>query len=334
MLHRTAEELQSPLENGLGDLQRKSASILIVPLWQGERVMGALSTQSYAMNAYTDEHAEILTGIGHQAAIAIENAQLYEQAQQEIVERRRVQAEREQLIAELEAKNTELEQFTYTVSHDLKSPLITIRGFIGFIEQDTQSGNTNRLKADIQRISDATDKMQRLLNELLELSRIGRLKNEPKLVPFEELVREAVELMQGRIMECGVEVHIDSNLPNVFGDSHRLLEVLQNLVDNAAKFMGDQPKPRIEIGQRGEEDGKPVFFVRDNGIGIAPEYHERVFGLFNKLDPNIEGTGVGLALVKRIVELHGGRIWVESEAGKGATFFFTLSNVQASEVVK
>jgi PAS domain S-box-containing protein len=240
---------------------------------------------------------------------------------------KQAEAEQERLIAELENKNAELERFTYTVSHDLKSPLITIRGFIGFIEQDAQSGNTNRLKADIQRISDATDKMQRLLNELLELSRIGRLKNEPKLVPFGELAREAVELMQGRIMERGIEIHIDPNMPTVFGDSHRLLEVLQNLVDNAAKFMGDQPNPRIEIGQRGEdaERGQPIFFVKDNGIGIAPEHHERVFGLFNQLDPKMEGTGVGLALVKRIIEIHGGRIWVESEGyGKGSTFYFTL----------
>jgi signal transduction histidine kinase len=102
------------------------------------------------------------------------------------------------------------------------------------------------------------------------------------------------------------------------------VEIVQNLVDNAAKFMGDQAEPRIEIGLHGQEAGKPIFFVRDNGIGIAPEFHERIFGLFNKLDPKSEGTGVGLALAKRIVEVHGGRIWVESEAGKGSTFYFTL----------
>jgi signal transduction histidine kinase len=100
--------------------------------------------------------------------------------------------------------------------------------------------------------------------------------------------------------------------------------VLQNLIDNAAKFMADQPNPRIEIKQAGEENGKPIFLVCDNGIGIAPEHHERVFGLFDKLDPNSNGTGIGLAIVKRIVELHEGRIWVQSEAGKGSTFFFTL----------
>jgi len=121
-------------------------------------------------------------------------------------------------------------------------------------------------------------------------------------------------------------VHIHENLSTVFGDRQRLLEVLQNLVDNAAKFMGAQKEPRIEIGQRGEdaEQGMPVFFVKDNGMGIPREHHERVFGLFNKLDPLADGTGIGLAIVKRIVEVHGGRIWVESEARKGSTFYFTL----------
>jgi len=104
----------------------------------------------------------------------------------------------------------------------------------------------------------------------------------------------------------------------------RLVEAVQNLIDNASKYMGKQPNPLIEIGQQGEDDGKPIFFVRDNGIGISHEYHERIFGLFNKLDPRSEGTGIGLSLVKKIIELHGGRIWVESELGKGATFYFTL----------
>jgi signal transduction histidine kinase len=176
----------------------------------------------------------------------------------------------------------------------------------------------------MQRITDATEKMQRLLNELLELSRVGRLRNDPVSIPFEGLVREAVELVQGRIMERGIAVHIDSNMPVVFGDRPRLLEVVQNLVDNAAKFMGEQPAPRIEIGWSEDENGRPIFHVRDNGIGIPPEHHERVFGLFNKLDVKAEGSGIGLTLVKRIIELQGGRIWVQSEAGKGATFFFTL----------
>ena len=104
----------------------------------------------------------------------------------------------------------------------------------------------------------------------------------------------------------------------------RLVEVMQNLIDNAAKYMGQQSSPLIEIGHSGFDAGIPTLYVRDNGMGIDPEYHELIFGLFNKLDPNSEGTGVGLALAKRIVEYHRGKIWVQSEVGKGATFFFTL----------
>jgi signal transduction histidine kinase len=102
------------------------------------------------------------------------------------------------------------------------------------------------------------------------------------------------------------------------------VEVLQNLLDNAAKYMGAQPNPRIEIGQRGAENHMPVFYVKDNGIGIAPAHYDRIFGLFNKLDVKTEGTGVGLALVKRIIEVHGGRIWIESQEGQGSSFLFTL----------
>jgi signal transduction histidine kinase len=155
---------------------------------------------------------------------------------------------------------------------------------------------------------------------------VGRIKNESELISFDELAHDAVELVHGNIMERGVAVHIDSGMPDIYGDRQRLLEVMQNLVENAAKFMGDQPVPRIEIGRNGEdvENDMPIFHVRDNGIGIAGEHHDRVFGLFNKLDVKSDGTGIGLALVKRIIEVHGGRIWVESEPGEGTTFYFTL----------
>jgi len=145
----------------------------------------------------------------------------------------------------------------------------------------------------------------------------------PEPLDFGELAVEAVDLVRGRLAARGIEVEVEKDLPVVHGDKGRLLEVLQNLIDNAAKFMGEQTAPRITIGARpGDET---VFFVRDNGAGIDPAHHERIFGLFDKLDPKGDGTGVGLALVKRIVELHGGRIWVESQGAQtGATFCFTL----------
>lgn len=246
--------------------------------------------------------------------------------------RKWAESERERMLDELEFKNAELERFTYTVSHDLKSPLITIKGFLGFVREDTERGNMGRLDTDIQRISDATDKMQNLLNDLLELSRIGRLTNQPETIPMNTLINEVLELLHGRIHSGNITVRVAEKLPAVFGDRQRITEVFQNLIDNAAKFMGDQPKPCIDIGVKGEMDGMPIFMVSDNGIGIASAYKEKIFGLFDKLDARTEGTGIGLAIVKRIVEFQGGRIWVESEPGRGATFFFTLQPGKNPEV--
>ncbi len=246
----------------------------------------------------------------------------------DITPRKQAEAERDKLIGELEAKNKELESFTYTVSHDLKAPLITIAGFLGYLKQDVIDHNTEKVQVDIQYINQAIAKMERLLDELLELSRIGRLVNPPENVPLGDLVQEAIKLVEGQLRERQVEIRIQEDLPVVRGDAQRLLEVMQNLLDNAVKFMGDQFQPIIEIGTRGEENDMPIVYVRDNGIGIAPEHHERIFGLFNKLDSGAEGTGVGLAIVKRIVEVHGGRIWVESQEGKGSTFYFTLGEAE------
>jgi len=234
--------------------------------------------------------------------------------------------ERENLIRELEAKNAELERFTYPVSHDLKSPLITIRGFLGFIARDAQSGNIERLNADLNRVSEATTKMQQLLDDLLELSRIGRIINTPQTVSFNIIVRDALELVAGQIAARGVQVTVQPDMPAISGDRARLVEVMQNLLDNAVKFMGSQLRPHIEVGTR--PSGQPdtcIFYVKDNGQGIEPRFHETVFGLFNKLDARSEGTGVGLALVHRIINVHNGKIWVESEGeGMGSTFCFTL----------
>ncbi len=232
-------------------------------------------------------------------------------------------AELERLVNQLEAKNAELERFTYTVSHDLKSPLITIKGFLDLLEQDIGQGRADRMQTDIAQIRSAADKMGRLLGELLELSRIGHLMNRPEAVRLTELASEAVGLVAGPIAARGVAVEIKQAMPMVYGDRLRLLAVFQNLLENAIKFMGEEPEPRVEIGARAD-DVEVICFVRDNGIGIDPRYHEKVFGLFDQLSPNGEGTGIGLALVRRIVEVHGGRIWVESEGqGRGSTFYFT-----------
>jgi PAS domain S-box-containing protein len=236
--------------------------------------------------------------------------------------------ERKQREAELQEKTDELMRFTYTVSHDLKSPLVTIRTFLGFLEQDLEKRDAERIAKDMGFMRNASEKMTRLLDELLELSRIGRMVNAPVDVSLQELAREALDLVAGRIASRGIRVRVDDAPVLVRGDRPRLVEVFQNLIDNAAKFMGDQTEPLIEIGVEDTRQGL-AFFVRDNGEGIDSRHMHKLFGLFEKLNPDAEGTGIGLALVKRIVEVHGGRIWVESPGlGRGATFRFTLAGAK------
>jgi len=225
--------------------------------------------------------------------------------------------------AELEAKNAEMERFIYTVSHELRSPLISASGIVGFLRQDLEEGDAKRTETDLKLIEGAMTKMDQLLGEILELSRIGRVANPPVDVPFGEIVMETLDQEAEKLKSRGVEVSMASDLPKVHVDRMRIMEVLVNLIDNSIKYMGDQPRPRIEVGHR-LDNNQTIFIVRDNGMGIDPSQHEKVFGLFYKVNGKSEGTGVGLAIVKRIIEVHGGRIWIESELGQGCTVYFTL----------
>ena len=311
-------------------VQQGFHAFLGVPLASGNLVLGVLAVFARdEAKSFSDSDLASLEVAGRHAAVAIRNAQLVEALQRELSERERLESAGATLIRELSAKNEELERFAYAVSHDLKSPLITVRGFLGFLERDVLAGDADRVRDDVARIQEATRRMQRLVDELLELSRIGRRVNPPETVPFDEIAREAADLVDGRLRARGISVEIPDGLPYVHGDRPRLVGVVQNLLDNASKFMGDQAQPRIQVGARKGEGSEPVFFVRDNGIGIEAAFHEKVFSLFEKLDPDSEGTGVGLALVRRIIEVHGGRIWVESSGrGQGASFAFTLPFVR------
>lgn len=246
-----------------------------------------------------------------------------EQAESEIKIRKRTESEREKLIQRLKAKNQELDRFALRVSHDLKTPLITIGGYLGYLDRDIKSGNHPRAEKDLIQINEAAKKMGRFVDELLELSRVGRIVIPPADVRFDEIVQEALQSAEGPLKAKQVRVDVEAGFPFVFVDRARIVQVMQNLITNAIKFMGAQPQPNIKIGFEKKND-EDIFFVSDNGIGIAPEHHDSIFELFIKLDPDMEGTGLGLGIVKKIIEVHHGRIWVDSEPGRGATFKFTL----------
>lgn len=286
-------------------------SEITLPLISRGDVIGAMTIQSELPSAFSQADITALQIMADQIANAISNAKLF--------------AERADLIKELEARNAELERFTYTVSHDLKSPLVTIRGFLGFIREEAIKGELEKFERDLSKIANAADRMQDLLNDLLELSRVGRIAHPPQAVAMQQIVHETMELLAGSLKEYNIEAVVQEPLPVVHGDKVRLVEVMQNLLSNAIKFMGEQSGPRIEIGCTGQDaEGMAILYVRDNGIGIDPQHHDRIFGLFNRLDPSIEGTGVGLTLIRRIIEVHGGKVWLESQPGVGSTFFFTL----------
>ena len=239
--------------------------------------------------------------------------------------------ERKQAEEAAREKHAELERFTYSVSHDLKSPLVTIETFLAYLEQDLERNDAVNVAKDFGFIRNAASKMSLLLDELLRLSRVGRMTNPSAEVPLLAVVNEALNLVAGRFAARSVAVEITDQPVLLYGDRQRLVELFQNLLDNAAKFMGEQSTPRVEVGVESAEDGI-LLYVRDNGIGFEQLHSDRLFGLFERLDPNTEGTGLGLALAKRIVQVHGGKIWSVSDgSGTGATFKFTLAHTRLAK---
>jgi PAS domain S-box-containing protein len=230
----------------------------------------------------------------------------------------------EERTVELERRNVELEQFAYTISHDLKTPLVTVNGYVGLLDRDLKAGDADSIAKDMQHIVSAISKMDNSLEDLLELSRVGRVVNKPQLFSLNQLSDEVIAIMQGVLTKSEAEIEIAPDLPAVLADKNRVSDVMQNLLENAIKFCGEGNTPKISVDA--EVQGKWVQCrVKDNGIGIDPRYHDKVFELFDRLNPRIDGTGVGLALVKRIIEVHDGEVWIESEGtGQGTQVYFTL----------
>ena len=240
-----------------------------------------------------------------------------------ISERKQIEIALAARTKELEERTEELERFNYTVSHDLRSPLVTINTFLGFLKQDMRMGETEKIAEDMYHIRTAVERMGLLLDDLLSLSRLGWVADQPEPLSLKALLEHALTLVQGQIQESGAKISLPNSDIILYADPSRLLEIWQNLIDNALTYGMTEKNTHIDIGFASGSD--TVFYVRDYGPGIAPEYREKIFGLFEKLDRNSKGSGLGLALGKRIVEKHGGTIWVESAGeGQGCCFKFTL----------
>jgi len=230
------------------------------------------------------------------------------------------------LLDELTAKTEELEQFAHTISHDLNTPLAAISGFAELLNDRLAKGDLGQAHICAERISEITGRMDYRINELLKLAKIGKIIEPTDEVDFGEIIDEAINALAQRLSDSCIKVTKDKTFPKVLGDRERLLEVIENLLDNAIKYIGQQPN-QVEIGCR-SEPGQTVFFVKDNGIGVREKHFDTIFELFKRLDKYSNGNGAGLAIIKRIIEAHGGRVWVESEGlGKGSCFCFTLGHV-------
>jgi signal transduction histidine kinase len=246
---------------------------------------------------------------------------------EDITESRQREKELKKLSEELARSNTDLRDFAYVASHDLKKPLQSIEGFAKLLGRRYKGKLDAKADEFIEYIGSGVKRMQELIKDLLEYSQIGAKEKKFKPTNCSGVVEKALGNLQAAIEERNAVVTYDE-LPTVMIDTPQMISLFQNLIDNAIKFHGEEA-PRIHISTERKGD-EWVFSIRDNGIGIDPKDSERIFGMFQRLHGSTDypGTGIGLAICKRIIERHGGRIWVESEAGKGSTFYFTMPCMQ------
>jgi len=243
----------------------------------------------------------------------------------DVTKRKQMEEQLKKALEELKQKNQELDEYTYTVSHELKTPLIAIQGFSAILYKKCKSKLSKNMVLYLRRISQASERLERMVSDLLKLSRAGRKTGKFKKVNINSAVETSLKHFESSIKEKHIDVKLTPEFPTVYCDRSRIIEVFDNLIGNAVKYTGSQEKPKIKIGWKKQKE-RYQFWVEDNGIGIKEEDVKRIFKVFaqGSTVSSEEGTGVGLSIAKKVIESHGGRIWVKSELGAGATFYFTI----------
>lgn len=296
-------------------------SELCVPLRSGERIIGVVDVESAKLDAWSADDQRLLETIAAQIGIALENAELYAQAQQHAAELEHRVAER---TAELRQSNAELEAFAWSVSHDLRAPLRAMEGFSQALLEEYLPQLDAAGQGYLRRVIAASHRMAELIDDLLYLSRITRHTIQRQRVNLSLLAREIIDDLRRAQPQRTVEFVMADDLV-VEGDERLLRVALENLLGNAWKFTAGRDPARIEFGRK-EDSGNPVYFIRDNGVGFEMAFADKLFIPFQRLHSTHEfsGTGIGLAIVERIIHRHVGRLWAEGRVGEGATFYFTL----------
>jgi len=291
---------------------------MAVPMIAGGELIGALSFGGESAE-FRREQVNIAREVAAQLAIATAQTRLLERVRAHAAE---LETRVQQRTAELQIANTELEGFSYSVSHDLRAPLRAIDGYARMLDEDYASRLDDEARRLIAVVRSNARRMGQLIDDLLAFSRLGRQQAVSAPVDMTRLARQVADELRGeRAVQC-------SPLPPVNGDNALLRQVWINLIGNALKYSAKKPDARVEIGAR-EEVGDNVYWVRDNGAGFDMRYAGKLFGVFQRLHraDEFEGTGVGLAIVQRVVARHNGRVWAEGTPGEGACFFFSLPAV-------
>ncbi len=253
---------------------------------------------------------------------------------QKNAETKRLLAAIEEHEKELEGSHDELDQFVYTVSHDLKSPIVTSMGFIGMMKDLAASGKTQEALSKIEILERSNKRMSQLIQDLLDLSRVGRV--EMDIVPLrtDELIRNLLSNWRNQMAKRNINASIEGRLPEFEGNQSRVLQVFENLISNAVKYLPDDGNGEIFIGGTSNEEIVRIF-VKDNGSGIPEKYHEKVFGLFQRLQTSAQGTGIGLSIVQKVMKFHQGKVWIDSKGdGSGCTFWLEFPVKQPSKCLE